>query len=441
MRRVASREAPVPRPGEPGSHASIVTRLLNPDTLVGAGSVNVVLQGLTLVSKALLLLGLARYLEPADFGVFGIFAVTLGLSMYLIGLDFHAYNMREIIGGNPEEIPRLVRDQFVFHGITYLLVSPLLLLIFAWGVLAWSLAAFFFALLVLEHIAQEIQRLLITLHRSVQAAVLLFIRGGLWAYPLLWLMAQNPAARTVQVVAIAWLSGVACSLVAGGFWLRQLPWHSAAGIPVDWAWLRRGVLISLPFLAASLALRGMFSIDRYALQSFWGAEHVGVYTFYASIRNAIQSVLDLGVMAVITPRLIGAYHDGRTREYHSLLQQLRVGVGGIVVGLCVVAGIAVFPLLSVIQRPLYGQHLGAYWTMLGVTLVAALGDIPHAQLYARHQDRAIVLSALGGLLAAGLLNVVLVPKHGIGGAAAATLLACTVTAGVRIWFLRRGRFR
>jgi O-antigen/teichoic acid export membrane protein len=79
--------------------------------------------------------------------------------------------------------------------------------------------------------------------------------------------------------------------------------------------------------------------------------------------------------------------------------------------------------------------------MLGVTLVAALGDIPNTELYARHQDRAIVVSAILGLVAATALNLILVPQHGVVGAAGATLLACVIMAGVRMWFVRRGRAR
>ena len=101
---------------------------------------------------------------------------------------------------------------------------PLLLILFVWRVLPWNLAVHFFALLLLEHLAQEAQRVLITLGRSVQATVLFFVRGGLWVYVVLAVMAQEPAARTVQTAALGWLIGVGVSLVGGAYWLRDQSW-------------------------------------------------------------------------------------------------------------------------------------------------------------------------------------------------------------------------
>src|SRR5262245_13310487 len=223
------------------------------------------LQGVTMGSKALLLFGLAYYLSPAELGVFGLLGVTLSLALYLVGLDFYAFNTRELLRGDLTTAPARIRDQFVFHGVTYLVAFPLLLTVFLWGVLPWRLAALFYVLLLLEHVAQELHRILITLHRSVQAAGLLFVRGGLWVYAVLGLMALDPAFRNVETVTVAWAIGVAISLFGAAYCLRDLSWRRASAASVDWAWIRRGLAVSLPFLAASLAFRGVVSADRYAL--------------------------------------------------------------------------------------------------------------------------------------------------------------------------------
>jgi O-antigen/teichoic acid export membrane protein len=96
----------------------------------------------------------------------------------------------------------------------------------------------------------------------------------------------------------------------------------------------------------------------------------------------------------------------------------------------------VYPLLAFVSNPIYAEHLRAYWIMLGVTLVAALGDVPHLGLYAGERDRDIIVSSLCGLVVAVALNILLVPRFGLGGAALATLIACTVVTGAKAWFLR-----
>jgi O-antigen/teichoic acid export membrane protein len=411
------------------------TRADQASQLRSAGGVNLLLQTVTLVSKALLLFVLARYLTPAELGVFGLLVVTLNLAMYVVGLDFYAFSTRELLRRERSGVPRILRDQLAFHGLTYLLVFPLLVLVFVWRVLPWDLAFHFFLLLLLDHLAQELERVLITLQRPVHAAVLFFLRGGVWVYFVIALLAREPALRTVRTVTMGWLIGVAVSLLVGGYWLRDLPWAATRG-PIDWRWVRRGMTVCLPFLGATLALRGVFSVDRYSLQAFWGAEAVGVYTFYASIRNAIQSLLDMGVLAVLRPRIISAYQGGHAAEYRSLMVSLTAAMVGTALALCLVAAIGVYPLLAFVSNPIYAEHLRAYWIMLGVTLVAALGDVPHLGLYAGERDRDIIVSSLCGLVVAVALNILLVPRFGLGGAALATLIACTVVTGAKAWFLR-----
>jgi O-antigen/teichoic acid export membrane protein len=107
--------------------------------------------------------------------------------------------------------------------------------------------------------------------------------------------------------------------------------------------------------------------------------------------------------------------------------------------LCIIAGVAIFPLLSLVGNPIYQEHLSAYWVMLAVVLVAALAEVPHSGLYAKERDREIVVSTLGGLVVALALNLLLVPPHGPTGAALATLVASAVLGGAKAWYLRTAR--
>ena len=49
---------------------------------------NMALRGLTLASKFLLIFFLARFLEPAELGLYGLVVATIGYALYLLGLDF-----------------------------------------------------------------------------------------------------------------------------------------------------------------------------------------------------------------------------------------------------------------------------------------------------------------------------------------------------------------
>ena len=383
-------------------------------------SINLSLQALTLVSKSLLLLVLARYLSVAELGTFGILVVTLGLAMYLLGMDFYVFNTREILAREPAEAPRLLRDQLVFHVLCYSLALPLLLLIFQFGMLPWRLSLLF-----------------VTLSRPVKSAVQLSVRSGVWVSALPALLILEPGFRTVEIVCLCWIAASALSVAISLYWLLDLPWHQAWSAPIDWRWIRRGLAVCLPFLGSSLAVRGILTLDRYALQHFSGAEAVGVYTFYSNAYNAVQAFVDMGVLFILRPRIIAAYQKGLIDEYRSLMRRLSWAVSGLVVVLCLAAALAIYPLLMLVESPIYGEHLGVYWIVLAMAVVTTLGEIPHTALYVRRQDRVIVGATFLGLAAALVLNLALVPGMGLMGAAVATLLAMAVVGLAKTWWLVR----
>jgi O-antigen/teichoic acid export membrane protein len=400
------------------------------DVMLRQTGTNLVLQGLTLASKTILLFVLARYLTVADVGVFGILSVTISLGVHLVGADFYAFNTREILA-RPEHAPRLIRDQALFHGLTYVLLAPAALILFAVDALSVPLLAATVGLLVVEHVAQEIQRLLFTLSRPIPAAICLFLRGGPWIYAIVAIFLLQPELRTVETVVVAWLAGSTAAIAYGSYCLRDLDWADARAAPVDRAWIRRGLRVALPFLVSTLAFRALLTVDRYALQLYWGSEAVGVFTFYAIFRNAIQGFLESSVLFILRPHVITAHAQGDVARYRGTLVRMSWMTMGLFAVLALGAVVAIGPLLSFVGTPEYGEHRALLWPILIATGILALSEIPHSALYAQGRDRALIASAWLGLLAAVILNVVLVPGGGPMGAAYATAGAALVVALVK----------
>ena len=120
---------------------------------------NIALRGITLASKFLLIFFLAKFLEPAELGLYGLLTVTIGYALYLLGFDFYTFTTREILKRERHEWGGLLKDQGALSLVLYVIVLPLLSLIFLEGLLPWSVAGWFFILLVLEHLTQELGRL------------------------------------------------------------------------------------------------------------------------------------------------------------------------------------------------------------------------------------------------------------------------------------------
>ena len=400
---------------------------------------NAVLQGLTLLSKATMMVGLAKYLSVGDVGAFGLFFATINLAMYAVGLDFYAFSTREILKASGAPLARMVRSQAALHLLSYAVALPLLVLglFVAAQLQPMKLAGWFCILLVLEHLGQELQRMLVTLGRSTNAAMSLFVRQGAWGIAVPLVMAFDPARRNLDTLWWAWSLCEAAGLLLGLWFVRDLAWDEARKLPVDWAWVRIGIRVALPFLVATVALTAMRTIDRYVLKYFWGDEAVGVLTFFLFIRNAIQGLIDTGVMFIMQPRIIAARQVGKLDEYRRLMRNLFMSVLAAACGLSAIAAVLIHPVLLLIGRTEYEKEMTAFWWVLFLTIVAALSDVPHAGLYARHLDRAIIVAAVLGLTTALAANLLLVPALGVPGSVLATSSGFALMGLYRVWVLRR----
>jgi O-antigen/teichoic acid export membrane protein len=99
--------------------------------------------------------------------------------------------------------------------------------------------------------------------------------------------------------------------------------------------------------------------------------------------------------------------------------------------------IGIYPVLSLVRKPIYGQYIHVFWLVIITVLISSFGQIPHYALYVRRRDRAIVMCSLAGLFAAIPVQFLLVPRFGPLGAAFGTLCATATIAGGKLWAHRK----
>lgn len=358
--------------------------------------VNISLRGMTLVSKFLLIFFLARFLEPAELGLYGLLVVTIGYALYLLGLDFYIFTTREVLKRERSEWGGLLKDQGALTAILYAVFMPFLLLIFGNEILPWTVAGWFFALLVLEHLSQELMRLLVAISMPLLASLVLFLRSGCWALVVTVLMFVKPEMRGLDTVLGAWAMGglAACLLAAICLYrLRIGGWHKR----IDWIWIRKGIRTALPFLVATLAIRGLFTFDRYWVEALSGLDVLGAYVLFIGISSAMMSFLDAGVFAFIYPRLIAAFQQDKRVEYRQGLRKLLIQTLVLSSAFVVIALVMIGPLLAWLNKPLYQEQLGMFPWILLASFLYAMGMIPHYALYAQGRDRPLIFSHIAGL--------------------------------------------
>lgn len=359
--------------------------------------INVALRGTTLASKFLLIFFLAKFLDPKGLGLYGLLTATIGYALYLLGFDFYTFTTREILKRERHEWGGLLKDQGALSLALYAIVLPLLSLVFVHGYLPWSVAGWFFVLLVLEHLTQEVSRLLITVSEQLLASAMLFLRSGIWAVIVTALMFFLPETRDLNMVLGAWTLGGITALSLGIYRLKQLN-ISGWDKHIDWKWIRTGLKIAIPLLVATLALRGLFTVDRYWFAELAGLEALGAYVLFMGISSALMSFLDAGVFAFIYPGLISAHHNKDAASFRLKLRamfwQTLIFSGAFVA----VALLIIDPLLVWLDKPLYLESEGLFPWILLVTFLYSLGMVPHYALYAQGIDRPIIHSHIASLL-------------------------------------------
>jgi len=85
---------------------------------------NVSLRVLAMGSKFVLLIGLAKLLEPAEIGLFGLFAATVSFSMLVIGGDYYTYSQRELMSLPRERWSFVLQHQLLATGLLYIFLLP-----------------------------------------------------------------------------------------------------------------------------------------------------------------------------------------------------------------------------------------------------------------------------------------------------------------------------
>ena len=358
---------------------------------------NILLRAATLASRFLLIFFLARFLDPAQLGLYGLLTATIGYSLYFLGFDFYTFTTREMVKRGRNEWGGLLKDQGALSLVLYVVFIPVLSLIFIKELLPWQLAGWFFALLVLEHLNQELGRLLVAISQQTQASLVLFLRQGTWAIAVAALMAVVPETRSLDYVFGAWSVAGLVAVSVGVYRLSQL--HIAGWQKqIDWRWIVAGLKVSIPLLIATLAIRGVFTLDRYWLQSLGGLEVLGAYVLFMGIGGALMSFLDAGLFAFSYPSMIGAYQNKQPAVFSRSVRILLIQTVIFSVGFAFMSWWLLTPLLSWLGNSLYLTQQNLYpWVLLTIVLYA-LGMVPHYALYAQSHDRPIIHSHIASLV-------------------------------------------
>lgn len=376
-----------------------------------------VLRALTLASRFLLSLLLARMLSPAEMGQYGLLTAALAFALLAVGLEFYSYTLRELVPASPERRACIIADQMALGTAALVAIGIVVAGAIAAGSFPARLAPWFILILITEHVSLEATRILIITWRPVRAYIGVFLRGGIWVYAIAVLMFAAPSTRTLETVLVWWAFGGMLSIAFSAISLSELPWHELRGYRPDVKHIREGLWTARPFMLTAAGALVISYVDRFLIDAFVGGDALGIYTFYSTI---LIGLLSLGgsVSHQFLPKVIAGYATGRD-AYRTALRSFFWSMLALVCATMILSAIAMGPMLALLGLSTYAASIGVFYAMLPGIFLRMLADVPSYALYAARSDKYLLICNLGSAAVATLLNVALIPALGIYGAALA----------------------
>jgi O-antigen/teichoic acid export membrane protein len=200
--------------------------------------------------------------------------------------------------------------------------------------------------------------------------------------------------------------------------------------------LWRLTLLGLPLgWVATLASLNV-NIPRYFVQHYLGLADQGIYASLAYLVVVINLVI-FALTQSVTTRLARLFADGLIEQFVSLLVKLSL-LGALIAAIGVpVTFLIGKPLLTLLYRPEYADHVALLALFVGVAGISTVGSFLFCGLTAARIFRAQVPVYLVAMLVAAAGSAQLVPRYGLIGGGIALLLSATTVLLGGLWMMHK----
>lgn len=349
---------------------------------------NLILRGSTIGFRSILIFYIAKSLLPEDMAIYGLITVTLSYLVYILGLDFYTYYTREFIKSTPSVWGGYIKNIFIIFIFTYLLCALIIFYLYKIDVIQKDFLFYFILLLILEHLNQEINRIMIMNGDVFYSSIVNFIRYAVWAPIVIFMMHMDFIANSINNIIIYWvIFGFIALLVS----IHRLLQYNIQGwnIDINKKWIYMGLLISIPLLVGTLALRGVFTFDRFWLKAYFSIDYLAAYTFFGTFAAVIGTIADSLIISYTYPKLIKLFNNKEILKYNKQIKEFSLQI----VFLSFFSGLLLYFIVDFLLIFLELENYYAYMPMLIIILIAniffCISNIPHYILYSQNKDKVI----------------------------------------------------
>lgn len=370
---------------------------------------NVLLRGATLSGKFLLIFYLAANLSELIIGEYGLITSLLLILLSLVGIDFYTFSTREILQ-KELSIWFVVINQLLLTIVIYLIVLPFWSFISGFSGVSNNIYLLF-GLIIIEHLGQEIFRILIVKHKQIQANIMLFLKSGLWCYVCVVYMWFEAATNAINLILHIWILFSVISLVYGVKEILKIESFCFLKAKFDYTWIIQGLKISFPFFIGTIFLKLINYFDKILIEKYSSIEMVGIYVFYFGIAMAVQGVIEVIINQKRYPVFIKlcAEKNEEFKRYFIKYFMEHFFVGGI---FFILSLIGCLTLINFMDNHTYIKNFEVYILICSFLFLQNLSIPQHYILYANKKDRLILFSNIFSSLV--FISVAIIFNHFIG---------------------------
>lgn len=359
--------------------------------------VSIILRLMAGMSKLALILLLIKYLEPNEYSIFVLIVATIGYAIYPLGLEFYTYSNREMIGSNSIRQAELLSNHTFIIICGYAVFLPLFYLIFLQDLLPKKIALQFYIILVLEHLSQELYRILVALSKTTESAISLFLRQGSWVILLAIGFNGEWVDTKIETVLIFWMAGGLISLAYASIYLMPIILKISVD-SIDTKSIIEGLKISWPFLVACIGANGVLVIDKYVIEMTAGAEYLMAYSYYLALSFGLLLIVDAGIVVYMYPKMVQSWKLKNITMLRDLSKQMRVRIVGVSILFSMPLYFVSGPLLDTLGKGNVGQYKQILIYTTAYVVLSAVTLVPHFGLFALKADRWITYTAFINML-------------------------------------------
>ena len=376
-------------------------------------------RGVSIASKFLLLGYLAKNLSLDDYGSFQLISYFVLISTTIFGLEYYNLTNRSIAQTTEKKQIYNEHFSFFFTIAPFVLLAQVLLFLIVFPHELITLTNVILVLIIglCDYFSQEVYRYLM-INKSFRKGNIQLIYKSLLFIVLIVIYNMFFEALTFEIVLwIMLVSYFLLFIIAYSGFVKTL--HAVKGTMfkrMSSEQLKISLSSIWPFVVLVIFLKGIEFSDKFIIGKVLSLEDTGIYSFLFSIASVIHIFIVSGFYIIYLPQLIQSFNNNK-EIFISELKKFGLLTLVSSISLAIVIPLISPFIFSLIEKEAFISHIDLLYIFLLGFVFNNLSLIPHLFLYVSHDEKAItVIMAVSFIINLGL-NLILIPKFGILGAA------------------------